>query len=127
PLGRRRLRTVAATEPEGPGQVPDQLLELGLAGLGVVEATLDGGVGDLAAQRLDPDAVPRAGGAIDRRSGVAQPAAVDPGCDALDGVDQVQGVALPSRRPQQLGEVAQTLAVGHADARAAAGRRPSLP
>ena len=58
------------------------------------------------------------------RPGIAQTAPVDSRIDALHPIDEVQRVAFDIGRAEQLGDVAQSLAVGQPHARGVARRRP---
>ena len=113
PFRGRSGATVAATEAERLGQLAHQRVELVLGGLGPLQPAVGDGVVDLAAQLLDPVAVGRAGSPVEHRTGVAQLVPANSSCwgRTLDPIDQVEGVALLAGTGNELGEVAQALAV----------------
>jgi hypothetical protein len=68
------------------------------------------------------------GPAVEHRTGVAEPPAVDAlGAQPLDAVHEIKGVALGARVAHELGEVAHPFAPGDASAGVAEREQPARP
>ena len=113
PLRRRRRPPVAPAHAERRRQLMDQLLQLGLPSLGSLEQSGGERIVGLRPELLDAMPVGRAGPCVEHRAGIAESSPIDHPVDSFHTIDQIQGVALDARPRHELGDVTQSLAVGH--------------